>query len=59
MSEKTEKPKRLRPRPCYLQVELTADERSRLDSVVAAMNAKSGIRWNRAAVIREWIRRAR
>jgi hypothetical protein len=53
------KPKRVRPRPCYLQVELTRDESNCLDAIVTGWEASGGLRWNRAAVVRELIIQAK
>lgn len=54
---KTEKPKR--DRTGYVMVELTDDDRAKLERLRAKREAKRGDRISLAGVFREWLRTAK
>lgn len=51
--------KRVRPRPGYVMVELTEDERAKLERQRDKRTAKTGVRFNLASTFRALLREAK
>ena len=52
---KTTHKTRHRPRTGYINVELTPDERAKLERLRDARSNETGLRYNLSAVFREWL----